>query len=86
MFARLLQYSSRARETALFRSAPLFADTSAHGKRVNLRLCNLCEALKISRKEGENAAQPLFKRRSAVSPSKSDEIFSSARKDFAERC
>ena len=25
-----------------------------------MRLCNLCEALKISRKEGENAAQPPF--------------------------
>ena len=47
-------------KTTLFRSATIFANALAHGKRVNLRLCNLCEALKISRKEGENAAQPLY--------------------------
>ena len=44
-----------AKLTSLARSATQFADTSAYGKRVNLRLYNLCEALKISRKEGENA-------------------------------
>ena len=44
-----------AKLTSLARSATLFANALACGKRVNLRLYNPCEALKISRKEGENA-------------------------------
>ena len=56
VFKRALNYLIliRAREIAIFRSAPLFGNALPYGKRVNLRPYILCVPLK-GRKEGENA-------------------------------